>query len=557
MDEKTIVTQLLESYEEISIVGEDTDIIFFKLFNKDYGLWYPMKDNRMAMPLILVKNEDKYNYPHILPFDIPLDQDKQDKYRYICLYENENTIKYLQSYDEKITDAVERLIKLLSLAPLEIEREFQKEFLYYWNDLAENQENVSLYIGEDRIFKRMNAYYGINSDVRFVADGINLTDKEEQQNGRKIWKHNPNLPVYYIPIIDNRRVIPPTRDHRWDYTNILMIINGIEYKRISHECYLNLSKEKVKAKSIGLVFEMIVDENIITFTSIINFKHSSNDFLLNKIKSDIAEVRIIKSKRIDYYYLCHQIGNDTSLLDKKILLIGAGSLGSYVASELVKAGIRNLTIYDSDKLEEDNLLRHIAKKFWIDSYKVNAAKFDLEMIHPEIHINAVSEDIDEKSLRNEMNKYDLIIFTVGSSDIQLMSNKVFVENGYNKPVIYAWLEAGGSNSHLLSVNYSQKGCYECLFTDEDGNLINNKANELTDIQVQTNTLSNGCGATRVAYGTEILLRTTSVLLDTVKTVFSNIRHDNFLIDIKPEYVINKGNSFLERKCQCCGDKDRE
>ena len=37
----------------------------------------------------------------------------------------------------------------------------------------------------------------------------------------------------------------------------------------------------------------------------------------------------------DYSFLCEQIGNDIGLLNKRILLIGAGSLGSYVAFELV------------------------------------------------------------------------------------------------------------------------------------------------------------------------------------------------------------------------------
>lgn len=555
LDERNIVTQILKSYNEITIVGAEADIIFFKLYEKEYGIFYPLKDNRTGTPLILIKNEERYNYPHILAYDFSLDKESHDRYRPICLYENNNVINFLQTYEDKIRNIINRLIELLSLSPLEIENEFQKEFLYYWNDVAEDEIFPRLYIGEQRVFKRMNAYKASNSEVRFVANEINLTDKDERRDEKKIWRHIPELPVFYIPIIDNRRIIPPTQNNLWDEKNILMIIKGKEYNRISHECYVDISQEKIKTKNIGLVFEMLIDGNSINFTTIITFKHANNGTLLDKLRNDISKVKIIKSNRVDYYYLCRQIGNDTSIIDKKILLVGAGSLGSYVAEELVKAGLRNLTIYDSDILEEVNLLRHNVKGFCVNKYKVVGTKMDLEMIHPEIHVKAVSKNIDKKTLAEEMEKHDLIIFTVGSSDVQLASNNLFMEKSYNKPVIYAWLEAGGIYSHLLYVNYQKQGCFECLFTDEKGNLINNKSNKQSDIQVEENRIRNGCGATRVAYGTEILLRTSSVLLNTVRQIFEGKMEVNSLIDIEPEHVVNNENRFIEGKCQCCSDKD--
>ena len=51
--------------------------------------------------------------------------------------------------------------------------------------------------------------------------------------------------------------------------------------------------------------------------------------------------------------------------------------------------------------------------------------------------------------------------------------------------------------------------------------MNNKVNRMTEEQVESHTLRNGCGATRVAYGSNILLRTTSVVLDMVQRVFNH------------------------------------
>jgi len=558
LDEKEIVKQILSSYNEITVTEVVDNIVFFMLKGKEYGFSYTMKQEEIGSPYILVKNENKYNYPHILPFDVPADMEKKDKYRFICLYENENVIRYLQTYEEKIIDTVERLIELLSLTDLEIEREFQKEFLLYWNSMAKNQSLAELYLSRDRVFKQLNAYQYNKVKMRIVDNAIRLTDLKNQKDGEKEWNHKPELPCFYIPIIDNRRILPPTKDQPWDETNILMIVNAREYCRISHQCYELMAKAKVKSSSIGLVFEMIVQGTSINFTTIVHFKSAKNDTLLNKLKNEILSVEIIRSKRVDYYHLSRQIGNDTSLIGKRVLLIGAGSLGSYVAKELVKAGVCNLTIYDSDILEHENILRHNAYKICVNLYKVDALKYDLEWIHPEIHVCGVSREIDKNLLKEEMLKNDIIIFTVGSSDVQLECNRVFFQENFSKPVIYTWLEAGGEASHILIVNYSRDGCFECLYTDENGGLVNNRANSpLADELIKSRTIKNGCGATRVAYGTAILLRTTSVLLDTLPKVFDETIKQNSLIDISPTGIVDQGNSFAERNCQYCGDRNRE
>ena len=93
-----------------------------------------------------------------------------------------------------------------------------------------------------------------------------------------------------------------------------------------------------------------------------------------------------------------------------------------------------------------------------------------------------------------------------------------------------------------------------MFTDEYGNVTNNKANVVAEDVVEKNTVKNGCGATRVKYGTAILLRTTSVLLNVIQKVFGKEMEENCLFDITETTVNNRGNSFLEGKCNCCGNK---
>lgn len=555
MDNETIIKKILVSYEDIALTGEKDDIIFFQYKNKEYGCWYPNPDLDTSKPVIVVKNDESYNYPHVLPFSIPLEADKKDKYRYICLHESESTIMFLQSREEKMRDSIEQLISLLSLSSLEQEREFQKEFVYYWDNIAINTIPIQIYLRNASKIQKLNVYLDEKGAIRCVANGIKLSDANKKKNGKRIWAHKPELPGFYIPIEDKRRILPPTRDKKWTTEDILKIVCGKDIRRISHGTYQQLNKEKIKTQKMCLVFGMEVNGNDIFFATIIAFQNAKNETVMNKLCQDITEIQIISCRRIDYQYLCKQIGNDTSLFNKKILLIGAGSLGSYTARELIRAGIRDITIYDADKLEKENLLRHTCNDFWTGYSKVGALKYELEALHPEIHIDAINRNINALEFVKILPHFDLAIVTVGSSDVQLELNQALKKEHGNRPVVYTWLEAGGIFSHILIVDDKYEGCFQCLFTDADGKKINNKVNQSLVEDIERNKIRNGCGGTRAAYGNAILLRTTSVLLNTLQELFDGRIIINKLIDITPTQVKDMGNNFKERKCQCCNDEN--
>ena len=541
---------ILGKYEEITVIESNSEMILFMLFGREYCCIYPLKENRTGKVCFLVKNDKQYDYPHILSF-----KEYSDKYKYVCLYRNDDMIHFLQTYEEKVIDAVERLIALLSLSIIEQEREFQKEFLYYWNNEAKNNHLINIFVKSERVFQKMNLYSKFVSKDAFmwnvVSDGIKFNSLIKKKTE---WKFYPYIGSFYIPIIDNRRILPPTHDRKWTKSDILKIVYGKEFSRISRETYTKIETTVIKHIQVLLVFEMIVDGNSINFATLITFRNKNKDTLLNKLMNDISNVEIQSSQRLDYYHLCKQIGNETSLLNKKVLLVGAGSLGSYIGKELVKSGIKELTVYDSDVLSYENVLRHDICCHHFGQAKVNALKLELEYIHPEISVKAINENIDEDKLLKETNEVDVIIFAVGSSDVQLELNKVLKQLGNPPITIYAWLEAGGFDSHLLVLDYEKQGCFQCLFTNDSGALINNKVNKVSDEYLQSHIISNGCGATRVPYGNSILLRTAGVLLDTMKKVFDGKFERNTLIDITLQNVCDRGANFIERKCQCCGNR---
>lgn len=543
MDEVKAIKEILSSYDEISNISDDGKIVFFELYNNTYGLVFLSLTNPLSRPIIFVKDNKQYNYPHIMLSEIPING---DNYRALCLYESGTQIEYIKTYEEKLIDVINKLFELLNLSSYEIEKEFQKEFLFYWN--AQAKETVDAYIQSERTFDCMDAYKDKEGFFRFVSRKIALNDKSK-------YIHIPNLNVYYIPITDNRRILPPIKNKLWNAQVILSIFKGRDYKRIDSETYKAIQTEKTDQTEVIFIFEMLINKQIVTFGVRVRFKGSTHSTLLKKIENSIDEIDYLKIKRCDYYFLNKQIGNETSIIGKKIAIVGAGSLGSYISVEMVKSGIKDLTLYDSDTVEGENILRHQSDFFWRGCSKVYSLQYKLQQIHPEVMVEIKSKDITAKTLKDEMNKFDMIIFAVGNSDIQLSCNNLLKKENYTKPVLYVWLEAGGSNSHILCVDYSQKGCFECLYTDEKGKLINNKVNIMNEEQVENHTLRNGCGATRVAYGSSVLLRTTSAVLDMVQRVFNHEIKKNILLNITRTSITEQNERFIESRCNCCGDAD--
>lgn len=551
-----IAFEIISSYEQISVESSPDieEVIIFSYGERRFAFICPQKDDPASSGCMLTLNDTLFNQPHILLREIDFEGCSTlppGKYRNICLYESGSIVYSLLSYEDKIIDAIERLLTLLNLSPMQKEKEFQKEFLVYWNTVAKGGKR-DIYLEDDQSFSVLSVYQSKDL-VRYVAPKIHLNDLDSISDGKKIWQQHIDISALYMPIIDNRGILPPTKDFCWGKKQILEIICSDTTNHISAEAFQHLGSMQIKYDTLDIVFGMTVTQVPYTFLVRINFNGGNEFSLLERINNNIRSIEMLQCKRMDYSYLNRIIGNSTNNIDKKILLIGAGSLGSYIASELVKNGFNNITLYDGDDLVSENFMRWYYSGIFKNSKKASQIKFFLELMHPEIHVDAHNEYIDSKKIVENLISADYIIFTIGSSDTQLCLNRVLQENGCKAKVLYAWLEAGGHHSHILKINYNFPGCYECLFTNDTGDIVNNQANLAEDKVVEFNTIHNGCGATRAAYGTSVLLRTTSVLLDVLNKEEKEKGLGNYLVNITPESVMYDNGSFIKEVCHCCGN----
>lgn len=93
----------------------------------------------------------------------------------------------------------------------------------------------------------------------------------------------------------------------------------------------------------------------------------------------------------------------------KIGIAGVGGIGSNVAMNLVRAGIKNLKIIDFDKLEESNLNRQFYFKNQIGQNKVEALKENLLRINPDLNIKILNLKLEKNNMYEILKENDVIV----------------------------------------------------------------------------------------------------------------------------------------------------
>ena len=124
------------------------------------------------------------------------------------------------------------------------------------------------------------------------------------------------------------------------------------------------------------------------------------------------ELTPAQQKRYSRHVLIPEVGKEgqLKLLDSKVLIIGAGGLGSPAAYYLAAAGVGTIGIVDSDVVDESNLQRqilHNSKR--IGQPKVDSAKQTLEDLNPDVKVIPYQQRLTRDNVIDLFKDYDLIV----------------------------------------------------------------------------------------------------------------------------------------------------
>ncbi|ENN6813960.1 ThiF family adenylyltransferase [Grimontia hollisae] len=190
------------------------------------------------------------------------------------------------------------------------------------------------------------------------------------------------------------------------------------------------------------------------------------------------EVDTYSVQRHNKEYLLNRGGADALLSQKKVAVIGCGSVGGEVAAMLAKSGVGELTLIDPDKLEANNIYRHRVGGAYLNFiplkrdgkvtaiYKVHALALEIQKNLPFVKVNPVAFRAESINAIRALKGVDTIVVAVGNPSLSLLLNKQLLELGVNH-AIFCWNEASGYGGHSVSLDLT-KVCYECLFSDEKG-----------------------------------------------------------------------------------------
>jgi molybdopterin/thiamine biosynthesis adenylyltransferase len=220
----------------------------------------------------------------------------------------------------------------------------------------------------------------------------------------------------------------------------------------------------------------------------------------------------IRLDRLERSYLVPRGGGEAELGSKRVLLAGCGSVGGYLALELARAGVLELTLVDPDVLNIENTFRHVLGwKYWGQN-KVEGLKTEIEAKLPYARVNAVRNTLQGALAEGSVDPaaFDLVVCALGNPTVELAFDEYLRRLPAHPPAMYTWLEPFGIGGHAMVSGNVPGGCFACLYTSpvegEDG-LFNRAAFSVPDPARPFSRAISGCGSLHTPYGSMDASRT--------------------------------------------------
>ena len=169
-------------------------------------------------------------------------------------------------------------------------------------------------------------------------------------------------------------------------------------------------------------------------------------------------------ERYSRHIILKEVGGmgQTKLLESKVLLIGAGGLGSPIAVYLAAAGVGTLGIIDDDVVDLSNLQRQILHGTSdIGISKTKSAEATITEMNPDVKVIPINERINSENAFQILEQYDLIVDGCDNFPTRYLINDACVMLG--KPIVHGSIFQFDGQ---VTVLYPGKGpCYRCIFPE--------------------------------------------------------------------------------------------
>ncbi len=537
--------------------------VVIKLQNGDCEIFYLFVDNRfpfsqvhVAMPYL----EDRYlDFPHT------------EENGYLCLRPEKEFIanpvdKFVKAYSEMIN-----LIEANSKG--ELIEDFMNGFNSYWLrhldsgmyvisllDLSANDETAFFYrcwYKEDKI----------NIIASKDIDIINFLKRTKGKN----YQFEKYI-VSIIDIIDNfyPRQYPQTGS---DLFNLLK--ERLTSKKFLSVCkVINSAKKnekyflcKVHTKNgIALAGFQLIENTIRAFNAKAFYKNRGfRPYTISPLLLHRHKLKKINIERADFSWVYGRDSNPSALIlkNKRVCIIGLGSVGSYVANSLAQAGVGELLLIDKEVLNYENVSRHYLGTDDVGKYKAEALANKMTAQYPFVSIKPKVNDF--RDCFSIMKEYDLILSLIGEFSLQMSINNEFIKDKEFPDVLYGFLEERACVGHAILTKKGM-GCFNCFFE-------NGKFKYYISKVVKSNLVSlPSCGATFMPYGINEMLYSCSLISDiALSSLLGSIRTTSHKVFVCAKEIFESAQAVLDNRsvdyngifdlqvpcgCQCCKEVNK-
>lgn len=369
------------------------------------------------------------------------------------------------SPEEAVTVAMHQLIKLIKFSlkdsdPVAREKEFSSEIKSYWaHQLGESPSRLTLVklpVETGPIFVvSENANNPLNSRRYISGEAYEAISRFERRYKHTISKQRATAKPAFFLKLDST----PSNIIKKD--NLLAWIEGHVTPDIFYTLnrwfeetsglplrWLILSLPTTEIALQGFVFtEKIIDLKK-KHSTLYGRRTTRRKFFLTKRNLNVrfSNIDVLDAKII------HQRAGPAAkgLENKRVVLVGVGSLGGEVAVLLSRSGVGNLYVIDHDRFEDVNIGRHVLGVPEIGAYKAEALaeRINRDVPTAEVDYSISRIQSENKNHTKALSEADLVIVTTANwnSEDYLWNLK---SKGADWALIQGWSEPHGIVGHIL------------------------------------------------------------------------------------------------------------
>jgi molybdopterin/thiamine biosynthesis adenylyltransferase len=186
------------------------------------------------------------------------------------------------------------------------------------------------------------------------------------------------------------------------------------------------------------------------------------------VRPDMSAETIDFNERYSRHLLLQEVGveGQRRLEGSRVLMIGAGGLGSPAAFYLAAAGVGHLRIADDDVVDRSNLQRQILHtEARIGEPKVASAQATLGALNPRTQVEAVQVRVNSDNIERLLDGVDVVLDGADNFPVRYLLNDACMKLGI--PLVYGAVQRFEGQVSVFDAgrHRGELPCYRCLFPE--------------------------------------------------------------------------------------------